>query len=829
MAAKKQVEIKKQKKPDNVSDNALQDMNDLLNGIEKAESIFAGSGSNKPKISTGLLVIDLILGGGLTSGAWHTFFGGEQSSKSTLAMTQLAKAATDNETKILLYFDFEGSFSADYQLAIAKSLGFKGSIHDLFGLVNEDGNYVTQPLIRKYSLTVAEKFFNMVYRLEKTLPDKIFKKDKWWLVYENTKENAKYAKHADPKMLKKTKQFWIETDNEAPQALIVVDSYPAMLPEKMDDEDGKTGIGAQARMFSEQLKRIKGRMEAKGVIIMGVNQLREKPMVMFGCLQADTMIPFSDGRSFPIRQIVEEKIQGEVLAYDEKAQVFKSAKIKNYFYNGEVSKATDWITISTNEIVETKNGRASVTVTPNHKIYTQRGWIPANKIKVGDKVLSKFNSFFEKDLQPVLAGMLSGDSHICVDSNQGHLRLQDSLNTEYVKWKMELLSSVTTFRLCGTKKQTWVSNRFYQFTDLKNVIGERDPIKLKEYMNELSLAIWYMDDGSFQKDRERATLCVARFSADLKKMEAIQKMLFNKFGLESSNIGKSLLFNTENTMLLHSIIARHVPEPMQYKLSSEYQGKYKKPLIESAMVQRKIWCTVTEITTGSPRKFRQKGKYDIEVEGYHNYLAGNKHNGFLVHNSPEYEPGGSALKFFSDVRLKMVSRAAPLGEPRKKDSSNFVEEPSIEFDNALDTYRYINVKAVKNKLSAGSDMSGWIRLWVRDGEGVARGYDPVWDTAEFLRSIGVLTGSRNKLVLDWKKLKIKGLEQKQKLDWNGLKTIVIGNKEQFAKAMKQFGYTGKYFNLRKKLFDFVKSKQAHEMYFATLAAKSKTNGDDSDE
>ena len=88
---------------------------------------------------------------------------------------------------------------------------------------------------------------------------------------------------------------------------------------------------------------------------------------------------------------------------------------------------------------------------------------------------------------------------------------------------------------------------------------------------------------------------------------------------------------------------------------------------------------------------------------------------------------------------------------------------------------------------------------------------------------------KNELVLDWKKLKIKGLEQKQKLDWNGLKTIVIGNKEQFAKAMKQFGYTGKYFNLRKKLFDFVKSKQAHEMYFATLADKSKNSGSDSDE
>jgi recombination protein RecA len=40
-------------------------------------------------------------------------------------------------------------------------------------------------------------------------------------------------------------------------------------------------------------------------------------------------------------------------------------------------------------------------------------------------------------------------------------------------------------------------------------------------------------------------------------------------------------------------------------------------------------------------------RFEIEVEGSHNYLA----DGVVVHNSPETTPGGRALKFYSSVRL----------------------------------------------------------------------------------------------------------------------------------------------------------------------------------
>ena len=66
---------------------------------------------------------------------------------------------------------------------------------------------------------------------------------------------------------------------------------------------------------------------------------------------------------------------------------------------------------------------------------------------------------------------------------------------------------------------------------------------------------------------------------------------------------------------------------------------------------------IIDIKKMSKKAFNNEfGKYDITVEGNHNYLAGynpNKSNssGIIVHNSPETTTGGNALKFYASVRL----------------------------------------------------------------------------------------------------------------------------------------------------------------------------------
>lgn len=249
--------------------------------------------SNKVKTSTGLLSLDLVLSGGLVTGGWYTMFGGEQSCKSTLCSTQMANAI-NSEIPYLLYFDYEGSFQSDYFLSIARHVGAVSPAltnaeanQKIFGLADEKGNWVIKPRIRYYPMDIGEKFFDYVSKLMRTLPDKLYREDNWWLVYDPEvkahKDHVKATKPKfDEKLFKKTGKWWVKTDNGNPQALITVDSYPAMNPEKMDVDDPSAAMAMQARMFSDNIKRVKGKMKSKRITIMGVNQLRLRPGVSFG-------------------------------------------------------------------------------------------------------------------------------------------------------------------------------------------------------------------------------------------------------------------------------------------------------------------------------------------------------------------------------------------------------------------------------------------------------------------------------------------------------------------------------------------------------------------
>lgn len=122
--AAKEVRVKKGKraKEDSPSEDleavetdpsGLEDFDAILDALEKDVGLSSVNPASRVNTSTGLLSLDLMLEGGLVTGGWYTFFGGEQSSKSTLAMTQLARAAVLRQIPILMYFDFEGCVTED--------------------------------------------------------------------------------------------------------------------------------------------------------------------------------------------------------------------------------------------------------------------------------------------------------------------------------------------------------------------------------------------------------------------------------------------------------------------------------------------------------------------------------------------------------------------------------------------------------------------------------------------------------------------------------------------------------------------------------------------
>jgi len=84
---------------------------------------------------------------------------------------------------------------------------------------------------------------------------------------------------------------------------------------------------------------------------------------------------------------------------------------------------------------------------------------------------------------------------------------------------------------------------------------------------------------------------------------------------------------------------------MDYKLLPRFRGQFAVEPEFSEPTIRTVPARVLDIRQKS--NLTIMSRYDIEVEGSHNYLA----DGIIVHNSPETTSGGKALKFYASIRL----------------------------------------------------------------------------------------------------------------------------------------------------------------------------------
>ena len=262
------------------------DYDSLFDRIEKKFHL-SGAGMNPEAartslMSTGLLGTDLLLGGGIRPGALYTLFGGEGSAKSTHKSTIMISAAKHKVPA--LDNDYEGSTVPEYIEGIMKyTFGPKIKLRDLLGVRDDKGKWVVSPKIRSYTPSTAEEFFNPTASLLRNLPDKIWRNDQWWLSYEASKNNrAIVGSGYDKRLFSETGMLFVPCENGLPQIIFFVDSYPAMFPAKLDEDDAGAGMAAVARAMAENLPKVGSKLKPKGATIIGINQLRQRPAVMYG-------------------------------------------------------------------------------------------------------------------------------------------------------------------------------------------------------------------------------------------------------------------------------------------------------------------------------------------------------------------------------------------------------------------------------------------------------------------------------------------------------------------------------------------------------------------
>jgi recombination protein RecA len=577
-------------------------------------------------IPTGSIALDIALGlGGLPRGRVVEIYGPESSGKTTVALHAVANAQAAGG--IVAFIDAEHALDPDY----AKALG-----------VDTDALLVSQPDSGEQALEIAD----MLIR-------------------------------------------------SGALDLIVIDSVAALVPRaEIEGEMGDSHVGLQARLMSQALRKITGALSNSKTTAIFINQLREKIGVMFGCFSYGTRVVLADGTTEKIGKIVNQKLDVEVMSYDPQRDEIVPRRIVNWFDNGVADRFLQFTVEKSGG-----NGRSQFAATENHLIRTPGGWREAGELMAGDRVMSSETHRLSGLQWQVVLGSLMGDGNLSPnrrDRNGVRFRLgHGAAQADYLDWKVEMLGNVPVSR--RTDKRGAV---FADFTPLPE-LGELQramylvpgkKVLTEEHLKQLTplaLAVWFMDDGSFTLRSKglqartdggsgRVQFCIEAMTEGSR--DRLVDYLRDTHGFDVSwrlagTRGKAVLtFSTASSKAFLELVARYVHPSMGYKLLESLRGRFDVTPEYVEPVVRPVPARILDIQVKPPT--RSMHKFDIEVEGNHNYFV----DGVMVHNSPETTTGGRALKFYSSVRLD-VRRIETL-----KDGTDMVGNRT-------------RVKVVKNKVA----------------------------------------------------------------------------------------------------------------------------------
>jgi recombination protein RecA len=479
--------------------------------------------------------------------------------------------------------------------------------------------------------------------------------------------------------------------------VVAVDSVAALTPRaELEGQMGDQTVGLQARMMSQAMRKLAGNLNRTQTLCIFTNQIREKVGVMFGCFHGDARVVLADGSTEKIGKIVRQRMPVEVMSMDSETGEIAPRRVVDWYDNGETDEFWQFEVEAGGG-----SGRRKFACTPNHVIFTPEGEKQACEIEEGDEVLVATKQYaLSNDQMKLILGSLLGDGSLRYASqHNAHFRVgHGERQREYCEWKQSMLAPFANkigptgngigFDTIPMRQLAALRDAVYAADGRKTVTPE-----LIAELDERAFAAWYCDDGTFGGSYKRwghgkATICVAGLSeADrLRVADRCEELGMGRPTLSGNN----LLFSGERAQRFHEKIAPYVHPSLDYKLHPSLRGRFawdaepgdfRTGLAERTSLRALGMKVVRKYRKPAPRAEHDRPglrrRYDLQVEGNHTYLVDH----VVVHNSPETQPGGRALKFYSSQRLD-IRRIETL-----KDGTEAVGNR-------------VRVKVVKNKVAA---------------------------------------------------------------------------------------------------------------------------------
>lgn len=419
-----------------------------------------------------------------------------------------------------------------------------------------------------------------------------------------------------------------------------------------------------------------------------------------GCLDKNCSIVTENG-IFKISEIVNKKMNTRVLTYNENLDTCEYCEIEGYHKWERVSDMYDVVVRQVG--YRCGNREKHIRCTSNHSFYSDNGvYIKASELSEGMPIYHRKISM-DKIAKQILIGILLGDgslsarySNITGSVDFSHCEKQK----DYFFETSRLLGVNCTYR--GTTSSGYgslmhnahyISNYEFKLWANKNCFRDGKKYVTKEWANELSpisLAFWYMDDGTLMNAEEKNTrprIHIATNAFSLDECENLKQALKTKFNIEVTILtkdcykGNVLCIDVENTEKFCELIAPYVVDSMKYKLPKhlrtiEYSMKNYVCKDSGGIIRTEV------VRVNKIEGYDDKYVYDLTISKNHNYFA----CGILTHNtSTTFSRKGFGRK----KQFYVCSRNVPFTKPDQKcfyETNIYIEmAEKYDMENKLNT------------------------------------------------------------------------------------------------------------------------------------------------